>query len=131
MSHPLPAAADEQAALQPIKDYIDALNRNDTDGVRASYHFPHVLFSRGRVFHYPTADSFSLTDFQKSVSTEGWARSSLDGHKVVLAGPDKLHFDVWFTRWRGDGSAIGVHHSLYIVSKIDGRWGLQSRSSYG
>lgn len=124
-------SADEAAALRPIEDYIAALNRNDTDGVRAAFHFPHVLFSRGRVIHYPTADSFSLADFQSSVSADKWARSSLDGHRVVLAGPDKVHFDVLFTRWRDDGSTIGTHHSLYIVSRVDGRWGLQSRSSYG
>lgn len=124
-------SSDEADAFAPIKAYIDALNRNDTDGVRAAFLFPHVLFSQGRVFHYPTAESFSLNDFKQRVSSDGWVRSSIDGHMVVLSGPDKVHFDIWFTRWRADGSAIGVHHSLYIVSKVNERWGLQARSSYG
>lgn len=123
--------SDEEKAFVPIKAYIEALNKGDVDGVRAAYHFPHVLFNRGRVVHYPTAESFSLGDFLNRVGADGWVRSSIDGHRVVLAGPQKVHFDVRFTRWRADGSAIGVHHSLYIVTEIDGRWGLQSRSSYG
>lgn len=122
---------DEEKAFVPIKAYIEALNKGDVDGVRAAYHFPHVLFNRGRVVHYPTAESFSLGDFLNRVGADGWARSSIDSHRVVLAGPQKIHFDVRFTRWRADGSAIGVHHSLYIITEIDGRWGLQSRSSYG
>ena len=125
------AMTDEDKALVPIRAYIDALNKGDVDGVRAAFHFPHVAFSRGRVVYSPTAESFSLQDFHNRVGPDGWVRSSIDGHRVVLAGPNKIHFDVWFTRWRGDGSAIGVHHSLYIVTEIDGRWGLQSRSSYG
>ena len=123
--------SDQDDALVPIQRYIDALNRGDVDGVRAAYHFPHVLLSRGRVSCFPTPESFSLDGFHKSVAQDGWARSSLDGHQVVLSGTDKIHFDVWFTRWRADGSAIGMHHSLYIVTKIGGRWGLQARSSYG
>jgi hypothetical protein len=122
---------DAEKAFAPIRAYIDALNSGDVDGVRAAYHFPHVLFNRGRVVHYPTADSFSLSDFLNRVGPDGWVRSSIDSHRVVLSGPQKVHFDVRFTRWRADGSAIGVHHSLYIVTEIDGRWGLQSRSSYG
>lgn len=122
---------DEEKAFVPIKAYIEALNKGDVDGVRAAYHFPHVLFNRGRVVHYPTAESFSLGDFLNRVGADGWVRSSIDDYRVVLTGPQKVHFDVSFTRWRADGSAIGVHHSLYIVTEIDGRWGLQSRSSYG
>ncbi len=123
--------SDDDDAFAPIEAYIDALNRNDTDGVRAAFSFPHVLFSQGRVFYYPTAESFSLDDFKQRVSADSWARSSIDCHTVVLSGPDKVHFDIWFTRWRADGSAIGVHHSLYIVTRVKGRWGLQARSSYG
>ena len=30
-----------------------------------------------------------------------------------------------------DGSVIGVYESLYILTKVDGRWGIQARSSFG
>lgn len=122
---------DETQALGAIEGYIAALNRRDLDGVRANFHFPHVLFAGGQVTHYPTAADLSFAAFDSRVAAQNWVRSSWDGHKVVLAGPDKLHIDVWFTRWRTDGSAIGVHHSLYVLTRVDGRWGIQARSSYG
>ena len=121
----------EQAAVAVIHRYIDALNRRDLDGVRAAFHFPHVLFGAGQVVHYPDAADLSFAAFDGRVAAHGWTRSTFDGHRVVSAGPEKIHLDVWFTRWRGDGSAIGVHHSLYIVTLVDGRWGLQGRSSFG
>ena len=36
--------------------------------------------------------------------------------------PDKVHLDVQLTRYRADNSAIGSYRSLWIVSKLDGRW---------
>ena len=121
----------EKAAVAAIEAYIDSLNRRDLDGVRAAFHFPHVLFVEDRVVHYPTAADLSFAAFDRRVSAQRWQRSTLDGHRVVLAGPAKLHVDVWFTRWRDDGSAIGVHHSLYILTRVGARWGIQARSSYG
>lgn len=46
------------------------------------------------------------------------------------AGPDKVHFDVQFTRYRADGTVIGAYKSLWIVTRIEGHWGVQARSSY-
>jgi hypothetical protein len=121
----------DPAIVAAIQSYVDALNRRDLDGVRAAFHFPHVLFGAGRVVHYPAASDLSFAAFDARVAQHGWARSTWDGHRAVLAGPEKVHLDVWFTRWRADGSAIGQHHSLYIVTRVDGRWGIQARSSYG
>jgi hypothetical protein len=121
----------DPAIVAAIQAYIDTLNRRDLDGVRAALHFPHVLMGAGQLVFYPSADAYTFAAFDARTAHQNWSNSSWDGHKVVLAGPDKVHVDVWFTRWRGDGTAIGVHHSLYTVTRIAGRWGIQSRSSYG
>lgn len=122
---------DEADALAAFERYIAALNRRDLDGVRAAFNFPNVLFAAGQVVHYPTATDLSFAAFDARVATQNWGRSSWDGHRLVLAGPDKLHIDVWFTRWRADGTAIGVHHSLYILTRNGATWGIQALSSYG
>ena len=121
----------DPAALQPIKDYLAALNRRDVEGIRIAFHFPHVQFRAGKVSYVATAADLTYAGFYERMAVQGWAHSTWDGYRVVLAGADKVHLDVWFTRWRPDGSAIGTHHSLYIVTRIDGRWGLQANSSYG
>mgnify|MGYP003352611111 CR=1 FL=1 len=38
-----------------------------------------------------------------------------------MAGPDKVHFRVQFTRFAADGAPIGSYRSLYIVTFKDGR----------
>ncbi|MBL8674530.1 MAG: hypothetical protein IPK81_12775 [Rhodospirillales bacterium] len=124
-------AAVDPAAIAVIDRYIDALNRGDLDGVRAAFHFPHVMLAAGGVEVYPTAPELSFESFYSRVLSQGWVRSTFDGHRVLMAAPDKLHLDVWFTRLRGDDSVISVHHSMYILTRVDGKWGLQARSSFG
>jgi hypothetical protein len=41
-----------------------------------------------------------------------------------------VHFDVQFTRYRADDSAIGSYRSLYIVTRREGKWAIAVRSSF-
>ncbi len=59
-----------------------------------------------------------------------WAHTAWDYVEPIDTGPDKVHFRVQFTRFRADGSAIGSYKSLYIVTRKDGRWGIEARSSW-
>ncbi|MEE8397746.1 MAG: hypothetical protein V3S89_01990 [Desulfobacterales bacterium] len=61
---------------------------------------------------------------------EGWDRSTLDTMEVIHASDVKVHFKIEFSRYKADGSKYAVHKSLWIVTKRDGRWGIQARSSY-
>ena len=125
----LPSAQAEPEVIALIEAYMAATNRRDLDGVRATLHFPHVLFSSAAVTHYPVAADFSFAAFDARTSGQGWAHSTWDSHRVLMSAPDKVHIDVCFTRWRADGSKIGTYHAMYIVVRIDGRWGIQARSS--
>lgn len=115
--------------LAVIEAYMAATNRRDLGGVRAALHFPHVLFSQAAVMHYPTADDFTFAAFDARTAGQGWHHSTWDSHAVLMSGPDKVHLDIGFTRWRADGSTIGSYHGMYIVIRINGRWGIQARSS--
>jgi len=48
----------------------------------------------------------------------------------VSAGPDKVHLDVQFTRYRAAGGVLGAYRSLWVVTKLGGVWAAQLRSSY-
>jgi hypothetical protein len=53
------------------------------------------------------------------------------GHvEPIDAGPNKVHFRVQFTRYREDGSVVGTYRPFYIVTLLEGRWGIQGRSSW-
>jgi hypothetical protein len=106
-----------------------ATNRRDLDGVRATLHFPHVLLSLATVTTYATPSDFSFAVFDARTAGQGWSHSTFDNRRVLMSGPDKVHLDMEFTRWRADGSKIGTYHAMYIVVRIDGHWGIQARSS--
>jgi hypothetical protein len=67
--------------------------------------------------------------FDKGALAE-WDHSAWERREVIHAGPDKVHFDTRFTRYRADGSVIGGFDSIYIMTKEDGHWGVKARSSY-
>ena len=41
-----------------------------------------------------------------------------------------VRFDTQFSRYRADDSIIVSYTSFYVVTFLDGKWGIQARSSY-
>lgn len=121
------ASTDAEGALDA---FMAAFNARDTAGVNAAFNFPHVRLASGTVTVWESRGDFNFAAFDARAETQGWHRSDWDYKNVIQAGPDKVHFDVQFTRYRADGSAIGSYKSLWIVTRQDGRWGVQARSSY-
>ena len=119
----------EAAALAALDAFMAALNRGDEAALNGTLHFPHVRIASGRVTVWDTAGSYRIADFLGRAG-EGWHASRWDERTVVHAGPDKVHLAVQFSRGRADGSLIGRYRSIYIVTLVDGRWGIQARSSF-
>jgi len=117
-----------KAGMAVLDAHIVALNARDEAALIATLHFPHFRLTGGRVKIWERPDSY-LKDFYARAG-EGWHHSAWDFRKVIAAGPDKVHFDVQFTRYRADNTALGTFRSLWIVSKVDGRWAAQVRSSF-
>ena len=118
-----------QAALAVLDAFMAALNRGDEAGVNATFHFPHVRLASGTVAIWQQPGDYKLKDFYGRAG-EGWARSRWEERTPVHVGPDKVHLAVEFSRWREDGSALSRHKSIYVVTRQDGRWGIQARSSF-
>ena len=111
--------------------FMVAFNAQDAEALRTIwFHFPHVRLHSGQVTVMATPADFRSAVWGRTGQAEGWARTAWDYVEPVDSGPDKVHFRVQFTRYRADGSAIGSYRSLYIVTKLDGRWGIQARSSW-
>ena len=111
--------------------FMVAFNAQDAEALRTTwFHFPHVRLHSGQVTIMATPPDFRSAIWGRTGQAEGWARTAWDYVEPVDSGPDKVHFRVQFTRYRADGSAIGSYRSLYIVTRQDGRWGIQARSSW-
>ncbi len=120
----------ERDALAALNGYMDAWNRRDIAGMDAAFHFPHVRIASGRIIHLESPESRVADFFEKFIAATGWHYSLWDYRRAVQSTDSKVHFAVQFSRYRADGSAIGSYPSMWIVAKIDGRWGVQARSSF-
>lgn len=117
-----------KAAMSVLNAHMAALNARDAAGIAATLHFPHHRLASGRLQTWPTSETY-LDDFFARAG-EGWSHSAWDKRDVIAAGPDKVHLDVTFTRYRADGAALGQFRSLWIITKTEGRWAAAFRSSF-
>ena len=118
------------AAMAVLDRFAAAINAHDGEGINETFNFPHVRFHSSTVTIFPTKGDFPFQSFLDSVEGDGWDHSKWDVRDVIHAGADKVHFDTQFSRFRADGSLIGSYRSIYIVTRIEGHWGIQGRSSF-
>lgn len=122
----------EEAAHAAVRAYIEAFNTGDAQGMAGAFNFPHVRLAGGRFIDFPTAQDFITV--QAGVSEqrkgEGFHHTTIEGMETVYAGDDKVHLAMDFARRRADDTIYERFHSLWIVTCLDGHWGVQFRSSF-
>jgi hypothetical protein len=124
----------EAEALRVLDDFMAAFNDQDLEGMAAVYHYPHVRIGGGAVSVWETAEEVTTPEsragLERSLKAMDWHRSAWESREVLQSSADKVHILVRCTRYRDDDSVIGTYDSLWIVTKRDGRWGIQARSSF-
>lgn len=126
-----PATAAETAALELVDQYMQAFNRRDEAAWAATLNYPHVRVAGGQVKVWQTAEEYQRDfDFQQFARDFTWAYSRWDERRVVQSGPEKVHLAVRFTRYKADDTKLASYNAMYVVTKIDGHWGVQVRSSF-
>lgn len=124
----VPDAQAVAAALAVLDRHMAALNAADEEALLATLHFPHYRLAASRMQIWERPERY-LADFRARAGAD-WRRSAWDYRNVIAAGPEKVHLDVQFTRYRADGAPIGRYRSLWVVTRIGGHWAAQLRSSY-
>jgi hypothetical protein len=121
-------AAAVSAALDVMDRHIAALNAGDDAALVATLHFPHYRLSGAGMRTWESPERY-FADFRARAGGD-WHHSAWDFRKVIAAAPEKVHLDVQFTRHRADNSAIASYRSIWVITRIDGRWAAQLRSSF-
>ena len=128
------AAEDEDqvaAAMKSLDEFMAAFNSRDMDAWAKTLNYPHVRIASGAVRVWETPEEYAGRDvFSILTSQYGWDHSVWDKREAVQSGKDKVHFATTFSRFDKDGKKIATFDSLYIVTKRDGHWGTQARSSF-
>ena len=127
---------DDQAvagAMAVTDEFLATFNAGDAAGHAATLAYPHVRLASGQVRIWASIDG-ALPDMQRVIpllrERAGWDHSEWDHRRVIHVGEGKVHLDVQFTRYRGDGSVIGVYPAVYVIVLDDGDWRIQCRSSF-
>jgi len=132
--HAAPAQAQfgsENAAMAVLDRFMRACNARDDEAMCRTFHYPHVRFASGAVRTYETyGNCVEQFDFERFAERFGWDHSGWDSRTVVQANADKVHVMVVFSRYDVDDGLIEQFDSLYIVTRVDVRWGIRSRSSF-
>ena len=117
-----------RAAQGVLDAFMVAFNARDIPAFEATFNFPSVrVASQGLVIL--KAGDMTAERFTTGALAD-WNHSAWDRREVVHAGPDKVHIDTRFTRYRKDGSVIGGFDSIYVVNRENGKWGVKIRSSF-
>lgn len=114
-------------AFTVLEDFTAAFNRQDVAGMNATLHFPHVfLGSDMTIWDGPRRVA---PEFFPSLVASGWSFSRYTKKEVLLATEERVHFLVEYERCRADGSVVNKQAAIWVVARVDGRWGLQIRST--
>ena len=116
------------AAMGVLDAFMSAFNARDLKAWEATFNFPSVRLASNTLtiieagWHRPEM-------FERGALSE-WDHSAWERREVIHVGPDKVHIDTRFTRFRADGSVIGGFDSIYVVTRENGHWGVKARSSF-
>lgn len=111
--------------------FMEALNAYNAQAMDETMHFPHYRVTREGIASYPEAGSNPMDLFDRLRQQDDWGHSIWRHRDLVQYDDCKAHYALSYLRYRSDGSLIGIYESLYVLRKIEGRWGIQIRSSFG
>ena len=120
-----------QACMSVLDRFMNGLNHYDAQAMDAAMHFPSVRFAGGQIKIYPKAGDNPMDLFERLRREDDWKYSRWVSRELVQCSDIKAHYALGYTRFRSDDSVIGVYESLYVLTKVEGSWGIQMRSSFG
>jgi hypothetical protein len=117
----------EAEARRVIEAYFPLFSRRDVQGLLAVVNFPHIRITGSGTLIIPTASDWTgdptpLEDY--------YHHTELDSLSFVQSDEGKAHALVVFSRYRADGIRYASYPTLWIVTKLEGHWGIQVRSSF-
>ncbi len=118
----------EASARKAVDDFFASFNARDEEGAKKCLHYPHVHITGTETRMFNNPEELDL-GFGHLIASEGWHHSTLDSCTVRQNGEDKIHLEIRFSRYNAEGIRYATFQSIWIVTRTDGHWGIQCRSS--
>ena len=131
----MPTAAESTAitnAITAALAFQNAFRGQDFEAHAAALNYPHVRLAKGRFETYATPEEFiaSRVEGENALKAEAWHHTVTRSITVVQGSVDKVHLAMAVTRCHEDGTPYNHFDSLWIVTLVEGHWGVQFRSSF-
>ena len=118
----------EAAAMACLDAFMTAFNGRDMEAFEKTFNFHSIRLASNTMRIINKGDQTQATFDHASL--KDWDHSAWEKREIIHSGPDKVHINTRFTRYRKDGSVIGGFDSIYVVTCEDGHWGIKARSSF-
>jgi len=112
-----------EEAKQAMEEYFAAFNAQDVKAMKSRLHFPFSWIINTRVRHVPEPGAFE-SPTRALIESEGWHHSAFDYIEPVQVWENKVHFTLAYSRYDAQGNRYVTHEALWIVTKVNGRWGI-------
>ncbi|NQW17447.1 MAG: hypothetical protein HQ478_08160 [Chloroflexi bacterium] len=121
-----------QEAITTFRRWADAFNARDTEAMVAEMHFPHMRLSGSDFQTWQTSDDFASPQdaMTAELRAEGWHIMITKSIDAVQANENKVHLVIRQSRQHADGTEYNGFDTLWIFTRINGKWGVQFRSSF-
>ncbi len=110
-----------------LQDFSDAFEEENLEKMDEQLHFPHYLLSGNEMTIWEKPGNMPEAFFE-TLKEGGWIKTVCELAEPVLISPNKVHYKWNYTRRGENETVLSTHENLWIVTKIDGKWGITLRS---
>ena len=122
------ASSASDTALGAYWRFFEAFNSRDGARFSSALHYPHVRVSPKRTpVVVPTAAAHAAQTSWDAVIASGWDHTEGHEPRVLHSTTDRAHIVGGWTRKDAQGGTVGVNRVVYIVTRTEIGWGMQSR----
>ena len=120
-----------EVAIQATDNFLKAFNAKDAVEWARTLNYPHIRFSNGSVTTWDSEEEYAEMAKSRFITlvSNGWDHSRWLKREVTLSSEDKIHVSTEFERFNAEDESLGVYQALYIVTNINGDWGIQGIST--
>lgn len=124
----------EAAAIEVLEGHMAARNNIDSVGLAAYNNYPlYRIGIGGQVSFFETFEFYQLVQdisVFPNLQSDGWVRSDWGKFNIVHSNPGKVHIATEFSRVDLVGNIYLTAPTFWIVTNLDGHWGVKFKSSY-
>ena len=108
--------------------FFRADSARDAEGWAAVMSYPHVRVSaQGRSVYFETPESYASSASWEEREATGWVRSRGIEPVRLHASANKVHLAGGWTRFNIDDEPILSNRVTYVLTRLEGSWGIQAR----